>query len=121
VKNAILVVEFTEQLRHGGLDAREALLRAGPMRLRPILMTTIATMAGMLPLALGIEAGSSTQAPLGTVVIGGLATSTLLSLVVVPSLYLWVQRNIASRFDPKPPRPGRPKASPLPQEEALTV
>jgi HAE1 family hydrophobic/amphiphilic exporter-1 len=121
VKNAILVVEFTEQLRHGGLDAREALLQAGPMRLRPILMTTIATMAGMLPLALGIEAGSSTQAPLGTVVIGGLATSTLLSLVVVPALYLWVQRNVASRFNPKPPRPGKQRPIPAPREEALPV
>lgn len=117
VKNAILLVEFTEQLRHDGLDARAALLQAGPMRLRPILMTTIATIAGMLPLALGIEAGSSTQAPLGTVVIGGLATSTLLTLVVVPALYLWVQRNIASRFTPKPPRLRRAAASPAPEQE----
>lgn len=124
VKNAILVVEFTEQLRHTeGLDAREALLRAGPMRLRPILMTTIATIAGMLPLALGIEAGSTTQAPLGTVVIGGLATSTLLSLVVVPTLYLWVQRNIASRFDPKPPRiaPPPPDDQPLARTSRLVT
>jgi len=65
VKNAILVVEFTKQLRAQGLSPRDALLQAGPLRLRPILMTTLATLGGMLPLALGIEAGSSPQAPLG--------------------------------------------------------
>jgi HAE1 family hydrophobic/amphiphilic exporter-1 len=103
VKNAILVVEFTKQLRRQGMDAREAILHAGPRRLRPILMTTFATIGGMLPLALGIESGSSTQAPLGTVVIGGLISSTLLSLLVVPTLYLWVARNIEPRFTSKPP------------------
>jgi HAE1 family hydrophobic/amphiphilic exporter-1 len=104
VKNAILVVEFTKQLRRDeGLDPREALMHAGPMRLRPILMTTLATLGGMLPIALGIEAGSQTQAPLGTVVIGGLVTSTMLSLLVVPTIYLWVARHVEPRFAPKPP------------------
>ncbi|HTD35921.1 MAG TPA: efflux RND transporter permease subunit, partial [Candidatus Limnocylindrales bacterium] len=104
VKNAILVVEFTKQLRRDeGLDPREALMHAGPMRLRPILMTTLATLGGMLPIAIGIEAGSETQAPLGTVVIGGLLTSTVLSLIVVPTFYLWVARHIEPRFAPKPP------------------
>jgi HAE1 family hydrophobic/amphiphilic exporter-1 len=104
VKNAILVVEFTNQLRHQGLSARDAIMRAAPMRLRPIIMTTTATIGGMLPLALAIEAGSETQAPLGTVVIGGLLTSTMLSLIVVPTLYLWVARNIEPRFEVKPPK-----------------
>ena len=72
VKNAILVVEFTNQLRERGMSARDAVLHAAPMRLRPILMTTFATIGGMMPIALGIEAGSQTQAPLGVVVIGGL-------------------------------------------------
>jgi len=104
VKNAILVVEFTKQLRRDeGYDAREALMHAGPMRLRPILMTTLATLGGMLPIAIGLESGSETQAPLGTVVIGGLVTSTVLSLVVVPTIYLWVARHIEPRFLPKPP------------------
>jgi HAE1 family hydrophobic/amphiphilic exporter-1 len=103
VKNAILVVEFTKQLRRSGLEPREALMVAGPRRLRPILMTTLATIGGMLPLALGLEVGSTTQAPLGTVVIGGLLTSTVLSLVVVPTLYLWVARHVEPRFNPKPP------------------
>jgi HAE1 family hydrophobic/amphiphilic exporter-1 len=117
VKNAILVVEFTKQLRRDeGLDPREALMHAGPMRLRPILMTTLATLGGMLPIAIGIEAGSETQAPLGTVVIGGLLTSTLLSLVVVPTIYLLVARHIEPRFAPKPPtfhRPGRVVSEPV--------
>ncbi|HTU80772.1 MAG TPA: efflux RND transporter permease subunit [Candidatus Acidoferrales bacterium] len=94
VKNAILVVEFTNQLRERGMSPREAILHAAPMRLRPILMTTLATIGGMVPIALGIEAGSQTQAPLGTVVIGGLAVSTTLSLIVVPTLYLWAARHV---------------------------
>ena len=118
VKNAILVVEFTKQLRAQGLSPRDALLQAGPLRLRPILMTTLATLGGMLPLALGIEAGSSTQAPLGTVVIGGLLTSTLLSLIVVPTLYLWVARTIEPRFDATPPSY---RTSPIMQEPQPVV
>ena len=98
VKNAILVVEFTNQLRRQGYTARDALLHAAPLRLRPILMTTLATVGGMLPIALGLEAGSQTQAPLGTVVIGGLLVSTTLSLIVVPTLYLWTATHIEPRF-----------------------
>jgi HAE1 family hydrophobic/amphiphilic exporter-1 len=98
VKNAILVIEFTKQLREEGKPVRDALLEAGPLRLRPILMTTLATLGGMLPLALGIEAGSSTQAPLATVVIGGLIASTVLSLLVVPTLYLVVAKRSGGRF-----------------------
>ena len=98
VKNAILVVEFTNQLRRRGLPARAAVLQAAPLRLRPILMTTLATVGGMLPIASGIEAGAQTQAPLGTVVIGGLLCSTALSLIVIPTLYLWAANNIEPRF-----------------------
>ncbi len=98
VKNAILVVEFTNQLRERGYAVKEAVLHAAPLRLRPILMTTLASVGGMLPIALGIEAGSQTQAPLGTVVIGGLLFSTTLSLIVVPTLYLWVAQHVEPRF-----------------------
>ncbi|HET9028772.1 MAG TPA: efflux RND transporter permease subunit [Candidatus Aquilonibacter sp.] len=98
VKNAILVVEFTNQLRERGYSPRDAVLRAAPLRLRPILMTTLASVGGMLPIALGLEAGSQTQAPLGTVVIGGLLCSTMLSLIVVPTLYLWTARHIEPRM-----------------------
>lgn len=98
VKNAILVVEFTNQLRERGYSPREAVLRAAPLRLRPILMTTLATIGGMTPIAIGLEAGSQTQAPLGTVVIGGLLISTVLSLIVVPTLYLWVATHLEPRM-----------------------
>jgi hydrophobic/amphiphilic exporter-1 (mainly G- bacteria), HAE1 family len=98
VKNAILVVEFTNQLRERGYSIKEAVLHAAPLRLRPILMTTLASVGGMLPIALGIESGSQTQAPLGTVVIGGLLFSTTLSLLVVPTLYLWVAQHVEPRL-----------------------
>jgi HAE1 family hydrophobic/amphiphilic exporter-1 len=118
VKNAILVVEFTKQLRRDeGMDPREALMHAGPMRLRPILMTTLATLGGMLPIAIGLEQGSQTQAPLGTVVIGGLITSTLLSLIVVPTIYLLVARHVEPRFAAKPPSFRRPRG-PVTDERA---
>ncbi len=119
VKNAILVVEFTKQLRRDeGMDPREALMHAGPMRLRPILMTTLATLGGMLPIAIGIEQGSQTQAPLGTVVIGGLITSTMLSLIVVPTIYLLVARHVEPRFSPKPPSFRRPRGPAVSGERA---
>jgi len=121
VKNAILVVQFTNELRHDGMEARDAVMRAAPMRLRPILMTTIATIGGMMPLALGLEAGSETQAPLGTVVIGGLLTSTMLSLIVVPTLYLWVARHIEPRFESKPPSLPIRRRGPEPQPEPEPV
>jgi hydrophobic/amphiphilic exporter-1 (mainly G- bacteria), HAE1 family len=98
VKNAILVVQFTNELRARGLSARDAVLQAAPLRLRPILMTTLATIGGMLPITIGIEEGSQTQSPLGTVVIGGLIVSTMLSLIVVPTLYIWVATHIEPRF-----------------------
>ncbi|MEO6991761.1 MAG: efflux RND transporter permease subunit [Candidatus Baltobacteraceae bacterium] len=119
VKNAILVVEFTNQLRRQGRGAREALLEAAPLRLRPILMTTLATVGGMTPLALGLEAGSSTQAPLGTVVIGGLLCSTLLSLVVIPTLYLWMADHIEHR--PRPEAALEPWRSPALQGETVAT
>jgi HAE1 family hydrophobic/amphiphilic exporter-1 len=98
VKNAILVVEFTNQMRDRGMSARDAVLHAAPLRLRPILMTTFATIGGMLPIAIGFESGSETQAPLGTVVIGGLIVSTMLSLIVVPTLYLWSAKHVEPRL-----------------------
>ena len=86
-KNAILIVDYTNQLRSAGLNRTEAILKAGPVRLRPILMTTAATILGMLPLALGWGAGAELRAPMAVAIIGGLITSTLLSLIVVPVVY----------------------------------
>jgi HAE1 family hydrophobic/amphiphilic exporter-1 len=86
-KNAILLVDYTNLLRSEGLSTREALLRAGPRRLRPILMTALTTIFGMLPLALGLSAGGESRAPMGVAIIGGMTTSTLLTLVVIPVAY----------------------------------
>jgi len=87
VKNGILLIDYTGQLRKRGLTRDEAVLTASPTRLRPILMTTSAAILGMLPLALALGKGSETQAPLATAVIGGLTTSTALTLFVVPVVY----------------------------------
>ncbi len=87
VKNGILLVDYTNTLRARGMKREDALLTAGPTRLRPILMTACAAVLGMLPLALGLGDGSEVQAPMATVVIGGLLTSTILTLFVVPAVY----------------------------------
>jgi multidrug efflux pump subunit AcrB len=89
-KNAILLVDYANQLRQAGHNRTEALLQAGPVRLRPILMTTMAMILGMLPIACGWGAGAELRAPMAIAIIGGLFTSTLLSLIVVPVLYTFV-------------------------------
>ncbi len=90
VKNGILLVDYTNQLRGRGLKRDEAILTAAPTRLRPILMTSSAAILGMFPIALAYGRGSETQAPLATAVIGGLSTSTFLTLFVVPCVYTMV-------------------------------
>jgi HAE1 family hydrophobic/amphiphilic exporter-1 len=87
VKNGILLVDYTNQLRSKGMPRDQAILQAGPTRLRPILMTSSAAILGMLPLAMQIGKGSETEAPLATAVVGGLFTSTALTLFVVPVVY----------------------------------
>ena len=100
-KNAILLVDFTNQGLREGKSRHDAILAAGQVRLRPILMTTFAMIFGMLPMAIGLGDGGEQNAPMGRAVIGGIITSTLLTLVVVPVLYTyldaWGQR-IAARF-----------------------
>lgn len=87
VNNAIVLVDYINIRRKNGEERREAIVNAGPIRLRPILMTTSTTVLGLLPLALGIGEGAETQAPMATVVIGGLLVSTLLTLVLIPVVY----------------------------------
>lgn len=87
VKNGILLVDYTNLLRSRGLDRTTAILQAAPTRLRPILMTASAAILGMMPQAIGLGKGSETNAPMATAVIGGLATSTFLTLFVVPIVY----------------------------------
>jgi HAE1 family hydrophobic/amphiphilic exporter-1 len=89
-KNAILLVDFAIRARQDGMDRGAALLLAARVRLRPILMTTLAMIFGMLPLALALTEGSEQRAPMGQAVIGGVITSSLLTLVVVPVIYCWL-------------------------------
>ncbi|MEH2147042.1 efflux RND transporter permease subunit [Nostoc sp.] len=86
-KNAILLVDYINQLRNAGLDRTEAILKTGLVRLRPIMMTTASTILGMLPIALGLGAGSELRSPMAVAIAGGLVTSTILSLIVVPVVY----------------------------------
>lgn len=90
-KNAILLVDYATQLRQRGVELREALIEAGAVRLRPILMTTAAMIGGMLPVAIGHGEGGEVRAPMGLIVIGGLISSTLLTLIVVPVVYRLVE------------------------------
>jgi HAE1 family hydrophobic/amphiphilic exporter-1 len=91
-KNAILLVDFANHGLREGRSLREALLEAGQVRLRPIIMTTLAMIFGMLPMAIGSGAGGETNAAMGRAVIGGVITSSILTLVVVPVLYTYLQR-----------------------------
>ena len=91
-KNAILLVDFANQARKAGATVADALLQAGLIRMRPIMMTTGAMVFGMLPLALAFNEGGELQAPMGRAIIGGVITSTLLTLVVVPVLYSYLVR-----------------------------
>ena len=86
-KNSILLVEFAIEKRRSGLSRHDALIQAGEERVRPIIMTTIAMAMGMLPTALGVSSGSEFRQPLAIAVIGGLVSSTALSLILVPVVY----------------------------------
>ncbi len=108
-KNAILLVDFANQARARGTDRTRALLEAAEIRLRPILMTTLAMVFGMLPLAVGLGEGSEQRAPMGHAVIGGVIASTLLTLVVVPVLYSLLD-DVAGRRLRGAPGPGLVKS-----------
>jgi HAE1 family hydrophobic/amphiphilic exporter-1 len=107
-KNAILIVDFANQLKAEGHDVVHALIEAGKERLRPILMTTLAMILGMLPIALASGAGAETKNGMAWVIIGGLTSSMVLTLLVVPSMYLVVDRLIA-RFTKKKVTPKKPQ------------
>ncbi len=96
-KNSIILVDYANQARAEGANARDAMLRAGPLRLRPILMTSVATMMAAIPPALGLGSGSEIRTPMAIAVIGGLFVSTALSLLVVPAFYVTADR-WASKF-----------------------
>src|SRR5205085_6856551 len=104
VSNGILLVDYTNVLRRrDGLPLREAVELAGRTRLRPILMTSIATALGLVPMSLGIGEGSELQVPLARVVIGGLTTSLLITLVLVPTVYTIFEEGLSSFWRKKTP------------------
>jgi hydrophobe/amphiphile efflux-1 (HAE1) family protein len=116
-KNSILLVEYANQVReHEGLGALEAMRKAGPLRLRPILMTTIATMMAAVPPVLGIGPGTETRSPMAAAVLGGLIVSTVLSLLVVPAFYVVSDGGRAGMFKifgrKKPKTPEAPPPPP---------
>ncbi len=114
-KNAILLVDFAIEMRHRGMDRVEAVVEAGHKRARPIVMTSIAMSAGMLPSALGVGEGGAFRAPMATAVIGGIIVSTVLSLVIVPSFFLimddlsrllgWIFGRLIGKKDEEEPLP----------------
>jgi HAE1 family hydrophobic/amphiphilic exporter-1 len=91
-KNSILLVDYTLQLRQTGMPEREAIIKAGRTRLRPILMTSFALIAGMLPVAIGLNEASKQRTSMGIAIIGGLISSTFLTLVIIPAAYGYVER-----------------------------
>ncbi|HWP07044.1 MAG TPA: efflux RND transporter permease subunit [Polyangiaceae bacterium] len=116
-KNSIILVDYANRLRERGLDPLSAMREAGPVRLRPILMTSIATLMAAVPAALGLGEGSETRVPMAVAVIGGLLVSTALSLYVVPAFYVLAERiigffgRIFSRSGSPPAPLARPSSS----------
>jgi multidrug efflux pump len=94
-KNGILIVEFANQLKNEGLGVVESVIQAGTLRFRPVLMTAISTIFGMIPIAFATGAGSESRSPMGMVVIGGMLLSTLLTLVVIPVVHILLQKTLS--------------------------
>ncbi|HQW89423.1 MAG TPA: efflux RND transporter permease subunit, partial [Nitrospira sp.] len=97
VSNGVLLVDYTNVLRRRGLDLAVAVVTASRTRLRPILMTSLATVVGLMPMALGLGTGSETNAPLARAVVGGLTVSTILTLFLVPTVYAMLEERFPRR------------------------
>jgi len=95
VLNGVVLMSYILQLRQEGLSPADAAFKAAEVRLRPVLMTALVASLGFIPMALSTGVGAEVQRPLATVVIGGLITSTLLTLFVLPTLYHWLERKVA--------------------------
>ena len=111
-KNGILIVEFANQRKEHGLKKLEAVVDAAGQRFRPILMTSLATVLGVLPIALGLGAAAKSRVPMGVAIIGGLLFALILTLYVVPALYSYMSRETA-------PQPHTPGSSPGQAGEGL--
>ena len=103
VSNGVLLVEYMNELRRHGYGVREAVMLGGRTRLRPILMTSICTVVGLIPMALGIGTGSEANAPLARAVIGGLTVSTALTLLLIPTLYVMIEERFPRRMEATEP------------------
>src|SRR5260370_9202591 len=101
VSNGVLLIDYTNVLRRRGLELHAAVITAGRTRLRPILMTTLATIFGLLPMALGWAVGSETNAPLARPVLGGLTASTLLTVPFIPTLYTIIEERFHREVRPQ--------------------
>jgi multidrug efflux pump subunit AcrB len=107
VSNGVLLVDYTNVLRRRGIELHEAVVKASRTRLRPILMTSLATVFGLLPMALGLGTGGETNAPLARAVIGGLTVSTVLTLFLVPTLYTILEERFPRGEELTPPDAGK--------------
>jgi HAE1 family hydrophobic/amphiphilic exporter-1 len=112
VNNAIVLIDYTRQLRDEGYSVHDALIEAGTVRLRPILMTTLTTVLGLVPMAIGWGEGAEIRAPMAITVIGGLLLSTLLTLIFIPVVYHWIEGGRAKERAMAP----APGPIPLPQQ-----
>jgi multidrug efflux pump len=123
-KNGILIVEFANQRRDAGLELRDAVIEAATVRLRPIVMTSVATLFGALPLALAVGPGAEGRSAIGVVIIGGIIVATLMTLYIVPVLYLLLGRftrpagAIAQRLEELEAGETQPKPAPERKREA---
>ncbi|MGZ3253040.1 MAG: efflux RND transporter permease subunit, partial [Burkholderiaceae bacterium] len=121
-KNGILLIDFANQARRAGVERSAALLEAAHVRLRPILMTTLSMVFGMVPMAFGLSEGSEQRAPMGQAIIGGVITSSLLTLVVVPVIYTYLDDVAAwakRKWHPVPAGHGSVAASPLQKNDDI--
>ncbi len=116
-KNSILIVEFANQLRARGLSPRDAVYRAARLRFRPILMTSLSTIAGILPIAIGFGGSAESRRPLGVVAVGGMLSSTLLTLLVIPVIYTFFSK--LDREGRKAAEASADEPEPLPTSEDL--
>ncbi len=114
VSNGVLLVDYTNVLRRRGRALHDAVVTAARTRLRPILMTSLATVFGLLPMAIGWGTGGETNAPLARAVVGGLSVSTLLTLFLVPTMYMILEERFPRPVAEEPQEPGRiPSEVPL--------
>jgi heavy metal efflux system protein len=107
VLNGVMMISFINQLREEGKSVREAVIEGALTRLRPVLMTALVASLGFVPMALANGAGAEVQRPLATVVIGGIFTATLLTLLLLPTLYAWVEKDPAGSSPAKPITPNQ--------------